>query len=246
MLLGPYSANTVHREFDVICVILKIKWWRCWKMENKQTKTTQTYHRHVLLSLCWNLELENHLFPFCGQLRSPASALSLQVSQPLALMNGAVRQVTPWISSWGNPSDPRGATAQRPCVAGGAGRHGHAGCTPALPRNTVTARQSLGNTMHKEGKKRLYWSLLTNTGLPGRRIASIVMETASALTVVPPWEVNTAWMVVTLNDPLCTLINICLREKHKPARKLISFDTNTVGLFFSKNLLVWSFFKDFL
>lgn len=39
-------------------------------------------------------------------------------------------------------------------------------------------------------------------------------------------------MVVTLNDPLCTLINICLREKHKPARKLISFDTNALGLVF--------------
>lgn len=87
---------------------------------------------------------------------------------------------------------------------------------------------------HAQGgeKNRLCCSLLTNTGLPGKRIASIVMETASALTVVPPWEVNTAWMVVTLNDPLCTLINICLREKHKPAGKLISFDTNTVGLFF--------------
>lgn len=84
----------------------------------------------------------------------------------------------------------------------------------------------------KKKKKALCWSLLTNTGLPGKRIGSIVMETASALTVVPPWEVNTAWMVVTLNDPLCTLINICLREKHKPARKLISFDTNALGFCF--------------
>lgn len=52
------------------------------------------------------------------------------------------------------------------------------------------------------------------------------METASALTVVPPWQVNAAGMVVALNDPLCTFINICLREKHKPTVTLISFDTN--------------------
>lgn len=89
----------------------------------------------------------------------------------------------------------------------------------------------LGRPCTRMKRKALWW-LLTHTGLPGRRIASIVMETASALTVVPPREVNTAWMAVTRNDPLCTLINICLREKHKPAGKLISFDTNTVGLFF--------------
>lgn len=47
------------------------------------------------------------------------------------------------------------------------------------------------------------------------------METASALTVVPPWQVNAAGMVVALNDSLCTFINICLREKHKPTRTLI-------------------------
>lgn len=52
------------------------------------------------------------------------------------------------------------------------------------------------------------------------------METASALTVVPPWQVNAAGVVVALNESLCTLINICLREKHKPARTLVSFYTN--------------------
>jgi len=98
----------------------------------------------------------------------------------------------------------------------------------------------------KTKKTALCWSLLTNTGLSGKRIASIVMETASALTVVPPWEVNTAWMVVTLNDPLCTLINICLREKHKPSRKLFSFDTNALGCLFVCLFVLFSFFKVFL
>lgn len=191
--------------------------------------TTNTFFYH-----CWDLELENHLLPFCGQLYSPASPLSLQAPQPLALMNRAVQSVMLWVSLlW------------EPLRTGGAHRHGY---TPSVPETQPLLRNSTVTWEHhaQGGKKRLYWSLLTNTGLPGRRIASIVMETASALTVVPPWEVNTAWMVVTLNDPLCTLINICLREKHKPARKLISFDTNTAGLFFSKILLVWSFFKDFL
>lgn len=36
------------------------------------------------------------------------------------------------------------------------------------------------------------------------------METASALTVVPPWQVNAAGMVVALNDSLCAFINIFL------------------------------------
>ena len=52
------------------------------------------------------------------------------------------------------------------------------------------------------------------------------METASALTVVPPWQVNAAGVVVALNESLCTFINICLREKHKPTGTLVSFYTN--------------------
>lgn len=66
------------------------------------------------------------------------------------------------------------------------------------------------------------WELLTNAGLPGQWVGPIGMETASALTVVPPWQVNAAGVVVALNESLCTFINICLREKHKPAGILVS------------------------
>lgn len=35
------------------------------------------------------------------------------------------------------------------------------------------------------------------------------METIPALAVVPAWEVDTAGVVVTLDQALCTLIDIC-------------------------------------
>lgn len=49
------------------------------------------------------------------------------------------------------------------------------------------------------------------------------METASALTVVPPWQVNAAGMVVALNDSLCTFINIFLTVASCESRRTDTF-----------------------
>lgn len=49
------------------------------------------------------------------------------------------------------------------------------------------------------------------------------METASALTVVPPWQVNAAGMVVALNDSLCTFINIFLAVASCEPRRTDTF-----------------------
>lgn len=54
--------------------------------------------------------------------------------------------------------------------------------------------------------------LLTNAGASIELVGSIVMETTSAFTVVPARQVDTARVVVTLNQALCTLINICRYE----------------------------------
>lgn len=50
--------------------------------------------------------------------------------------------------------------------------------------------------------------MLTNAGAPIEQVGAIVMETTSAFTVVPAGQVDTAGVVVALNQALCTLINI--------------------------------------
>lgn len=50
--------------------------------------------------------------------------------------------------------------------------------------------------------------VLTNAGAPIEQVGSIVMETTSAFTVVPAGQVDTAGVVVALNQALCTLVNI--------------------------------------
>lgn len=50
--------------------------------------------------------------------------------------------------------------------------------------------------------------MLTNAGAPIKKVGAIVMETTSAFTVVPARQVDTAGVVVALNQDLCTLINI--------------------------------------
>lgn len=49
-----------------------------------------------------------------------------------------------------------------------------------------------------------------NAGAPIEQVGAIVMETTSAFTVVPAGQVDTAGVVVALNQTLCTLVNICL------------------------------------
>ena len=48
----------------------------------------------------------------------------------------------------------------------------------------------------------------TATGAAVQQVGAIVMETVSALTVVPAREVDTVGVVVTLNQALCTLVDI--------------------------------------
>lgn len=50
--------------------------------------------------------------------------------------------------------------------------------------------------------------MLTNAGAPIEQVGAIVMETTSAFTVVPAGQVDTAGVVVALNQALCTLVNI--------------------------------------
>lgn len=49
-----------------------------------------------------------------------------------------------------------------------------------------------------------------NAGAPIEQVGAIVMETTSAFTVVPAGQVDTAGVVVALNQDLCALIDICL------------------------------------
>lgn len=50
--------------------------------------------------------------------------------------------------------------------------------------------------------------MLTNAGAPIEQVGAIVMETTSAFTVVPARQVDTAGVVVALNQALCTLVDI--------------------------------------
>lgn len=49
---------------------------------------------------------------------------------------------------------------------------------------------------------------LTNAGAPIQQVGAIVMETTSALAVVPAGQVNTAGVVAALDQALCTLVDI--------------------------------------
>lgn len=49
----------------------------------------------------------------------------------------------------------------------------------------------------------------TNAGAPIQQVGAIVMETTSALAVVPAGQVDTAGVVVALDEALCTLVDIC-------------------------------------
>lgn len=70
--------------------------------------------------------------------------------------------------------------------------------------------------------------MLTDAGAPVEQVGAIVMETTSAFTVVPARQVDTAGVVVALNQALCTLVNIWGHEhtqqhhcqsKHFPGNK---------------------------
>ena len=50
--------------------------------------------------------------------------------------------------------------------------------------------------------------MLTGTGAAVQQVGAIVMETVSALTVVPAREVDTVGMVVALDQALHTLVDI--------------------------------------
>lgn len=50
--------------------------------------------------------------------------------------------------------------------------------------------------------------MLTNTGSPIEQVRSIVLEAISALTVIPARQVDTAGMVVTLDQAFCTFVDI--------------------------------------
>lgn len=50
--------------------------------------------------------------------------------------------------------------------------------------------------------------MLTDAGAPIKQVGPIVMETTSAFTVVPAWQVDTAGVVVALNQTLCTLVDV--------------------------------------
>lgn len=49
---------------------------------------------------------------------------------------------------------------------------------------------------------------LTDAGAAVEQVGAIVMETTSAFTVVPAGQVDTAGVVVALNQALCTLVDI--------------------------------------
>lgn len=50
--------------------------------------------------------------------------------------------------------------------------------------------------------------VLTNAGAPIQQVGAIVMETTPALAVVPARQVDTAGVVVALDQALCTLVDI--------------------------------------
>lgn len=50
--------------------------------------------------------------------------------------------------------------------------------------------------------------VLTNAGAPIQQVRAIVMETTSALAVVPAGQVDAAGVVVALDQALCTLVDI--------------------------------------
>lgn len=62
--------------------------------------------------------------------------------------------------------------------------------------------------------------VLTNAGAPIQQVGAIVMETTSALAVVPAGQVDTAGVVVALDQALCTLVDIwgqtCRRQNTNP------------------------------
>lgn len=62
--------------------------------------------------------------------------------------------------------------------------------------------------------------VLTNAGAPIQQVGAIVMETTSALAVVPAGKVDTAGVVVALDQALCTLVDIwgqtCGRQNTNP------------------------------
>lgn len=51
-------------------------------------------------------------------------------------------------------------------------------------------------------------SVFTDAGAPIQQVGAIVMETASALAVVPAGQVDTAGVVVALDQALYTLVDI--------------------------------------
>ena len=67
------------------------------------------------------------------------------------------------------------------------------------------------------------------------------METASALTVVPPWKVNAAGVVVALNESLCTFINIFLTVASCESRRTDTFVRGHTGTSVSATLFTECF-----
>ena len=65
--------------------------------------------------------------------------------------------------------------------------------------------------------------VLTNAGAPIQQVGAIVMETTSALAVVPAGQVDTAGVVVALDQALCTLVDIwgqtCRNQNQNPKQR---------------------------
>lgn len=67
------------------------------------------------------------------------------------------------------------------------------------------------------------------------------METASALTVVPPWQVNTAGVVVAFNESLCAFINIFLTVASRESRRTDTLVRSHTGTSVSATLFTECF-----
>lgn len=85
----------------------------------------------------------------------------------------------------------------------------------------------------------MYVCVLTDAGAPVEQVGAIVMETTSAFTVVPAGQVDTAGVVVALDQALCTLVDIC-GHRHTRGRRYFPGDLKLqlICVFFSLRSLI--------